>query len=247
MIRRNSASRTGADMQTILKRLAGALAPALIGLSPALAEEVLWGVQVEQLEYRVGENENVAAFDFDAYVGTDELKVVWRAEGEFSTEERAWEALENQLRIQVPISPFFDAVAGVRVDTPEGPNRVHAVVGVHGLAQQWFEVDADLFLSDYPSLRLEAEYEGLITNRIILVPSIELDIPFRDDLASDVGAFGPKLEVGLRLSYDLIDRAFSPYIGVHYERVFGETADIARGNGEDPGAVFFVAGARIQY
>ena len=109
------------------------------------------------------------------------------------------------------------------------------------------EVDADLFLSDYPSLWLEAEYEGLITNRIILVPSIELDIPFRDDLASDVGAFGPKLEVGLRLSYDLIDRAFSPYIGVHYERVFGETADIARGNGEDPGAVFFVAGARIQY
>lgn len=234
-------------MTSMLKVLAGALAPALIGLSPALAEEVLWGLAVEQLEYRVGEEANVVAYDFDAYVGTDELKVVWRSEGEFETEEEAFEALENQLRIQVPISPFFDAVAGIRVDTPEGPNRVHTVLGFHGLAQQWFEVDADLFLSDYPSLRLEAEYEGLITNRIILVPSIELDIPFRDDLASDVGAFGPKLEVGLRLSYDLIDRAFSPYIGVHYERVFGETADIARGNGKDPGAVFFVAGARILY
>lgn len=234
-------------MQTILKGLAGALVPALVGLSPALAEEVLWGIQVEQLEYRVGEDENVAAFDFDAYVGTDELKVVWRAEGEFSTEEKAWEALENQLRVQVPISPFFDAVAGIRVDTPEGPNRVHGVIGLHGLAQQWFEVDLDFFVSDYPSFRFEAEYEGLITNRITLVPSIELDIPFRDDLASDVGAFGPKLEVGLRLSYDLIDRALSPYIGVHYERVFGETADIARGNGEDPGAVFFVAGVRILY
>lgn len=234
-------------MKTILKVLAGAFAPALIGLSPAFAEEVLWAVQVEQLEYRVGEDENVAAFDFDAYAGTDELKLVWRTEGEYSTDERAWETLENQLRVQVPVSPFFDAVAGVRVDTPEGENRVHAVLGLHGLAPQWFEVDADLFVSEYPSLRLEAEYEGLITNRIILVPSIELDVPFRDDLASDIGAFGPKLEVGLRLSYDLIDRAFSPYIGVHYERVFGETADIARRNGEDNGTVFFVAGARILY
>ena len=230
---------------TLWKRIAGALA--LVSLSaPALAEP-LWGIQAEQLEYRVGEDENVIAYDLDAFVGTDELKVVWRSEGEFGLEDEAWEALENQLRVQVPVSTFFDAVAGVRVDTPEGPNRVHAVIGLHGLAQQWFEVDADLFLSDHPSFRLEAEYEGLITNRIIAVPSIELDVPFTDDPASDVGAWGPKLEVGLRLSYDLVDRAISPYIGVHYERVFGETASIARANGEDPGAVFFVAGTRLMF
>ena len=145
----------------------------------------------------------------------------------------------------MPISPFFDAVGGIRVDTPEGPNRAHAVIGLHGLAQQWFELDADLFLSDHPSFRFEAEYEGLITNRIILTPSIELDLPFTDDPALDQGAWGPKIEVGLRLSYDLVDRAVSPYIGVHYERVFGKTASIARGNGEDTGAVFFVAGTRL--
>ncbi|MEL7000715.1 MAG: copper resistance protein B, partial [Pseudomonadota bacterium] len=213
---------------------------------PASAEP-LWGIQAEQLEYRVGEDENVLAYDLDAFVGSDELKVVWRSEGEFSLEEEAWEALENQLRVQVPVSTFFDAVAGVRVDTPEGPNRVHAVIGLHGLAQQWFEVDADLFLSDHPSLRVEAEYEGLITNRIILVPSVELDVPFTDDAAADTGAWGPKLEVGLRLSYDLVDRAVSPYVGVHYERVFGETASIAEANGEDPGAVFFVAGTRLMF
>ena len=44
----------------------------------------------------------------------------------------------------------------------------------------------------------------------------------------DVGAWGPTLEVGLRLSYDLIDRAVAPYVGVHYERVYFETADFAR-------------------
>ena len=234
-------------MRNFAKVLAGALAPALFGLAPASAEELLWGIQIEQLEYRVGEDENVAAYDLDAFVGSDELKVVWRSEGEFATEERAWEALENQIRVQVPVSTFFDAVAGVRVDTPEGPTRVHAVFGLHGLAQQWFEVDLDLFVSDHPSFRFEAEYEGLITNRVIAVPSIELNVPFTDDPSSDVGAWGPKLEVGFRLSYDLVDRAISPYVGVHYERVFGETASIARANGEDPGALFFVAGTRLMF
>ena len=162
-------------------------------------------------------------------------------------EERTFETLENQIRLQTPISDFFDAVVGFRADTPDGPNRFSGVIGVHGLAQQWFEVDADLFISDRPSLRLEAEYEGLITNRITVVPSIELDIPFTDDAARDIGAFGPKLEVGLRLSYDLIDRAVSPYIGVHYEQVLGETADIARRNGDKAGAVFGVIGVRILF
>ena len=230
---------------TSWKGIAGAIALASLG-APALAEP-LWGIQAEQVEYRVWEDENVIAYDLDAFVGSDELKVVWRSEGEFSLEEEVWEALENQLRVQVPVSIFFDAVAGIRVDTPEGPNRVHGVIGLHGLAQQWFEVDADLFVSDHPSLRFEAEYEGLITNRIIAIPSIELDIPLTDDPASGVAAFGPKLEVGLRVSYDLVDRAISPYVGVHYERVFGDTASIARADGEDPGAVFFVAGTRLMF
>lgn len=231
---------------TLRKGAAGALALALLD-APASAESVLWSIQAEQLEYRVGGDENAVAYDLDALAGTDELKIVWRSEGEFSPEDKAWEVLENQLRAQVPVSTFFDAVAGVRVDTPEGPNRVHAVVGVHGLAQQWFEVDADLFVSDRPSFRFEAEYEGLITNWIVLTPSIELDVPFTDDLALDVGAWGPKLEAGLRLSYDLVDRAVAPYVGVHYERVFGETADIAEANSEDRGAVFFVAGMRLMF
>lgn len=234
-------------MRKLTVAFAGAWAAVLVGLTPAAGNEPLWGIQVENLEYRLGENEDVAAWDFDFFVGSDEFKVVWRSEAEFKLDEEAFETLENQMRAQVPISRFFDAVAGVRVDTPEGPNRVYGVIGVHGLAPQWFEIDADFFLSEYPSFRFEAEYEALITNRIILTPSIELDVPFRDDPALDIGAWGPKLEVGARLSYDLIDRAVAPYIGVHYERVFGETANRVRANGEDAGGFFFVAGVRLMY
>ena len=219
----------------------------MLGSGPVAADEPLWAIQVENAEYRGGDNLSVFAWDLDAYVGSDEFKVVWRSEGEFDLKDETFETLENQIRGQVPISTFFDAVAGVRVDTTRGSTRAHAVVGVKGLAPQWFEIDADFYISDYPEFRFEAEYEALLTNRIILTPSVEISVPFRDDPAMEVSAFGPKLEVGLRVSYDLIDRAVSPYVGVHYERVFGGTADLVRAGGEDAGELFFVAGVRFMY
>jgi copper resistance protein B len=224
-----------------------ALATLLAGTS-ATAEPVSWAFEAEQNEYRLGEGgADVFAWDTDAYAGTDELKVRWLSKGEIQLEEDLIEKLENQLRLQTPISDFWDVVAGVRVDTPEGPDRVYGVVGLHGLAPQWIEVDADLYISDDPILALDAEYEGLITNRLILTPSVEVELPLTDDGGLDNGAFGPRLEVGARLSYDLWDRLLSPYVGVHYERAFGETADRIRASGEEPGGVFFVAGAKVLF
>ncbi len=215
--------------------------------APALAEQAIWGIQVEQLEFRTGGESNIAAWDFDALYGTDELKLVWRSEAEYAVREDGFETLENQIRLQAPISDFFDAVVGFRADTPDGPDRYSAVLGLHGLAPQWFEIDADLFISDKPFLRLEVEYEGLITNRLILTPSIEVNLPLVDDREIGLGAFGPKVEIGARLSYDLIDRLISPYIGVHYERKFGETGNLARSDGEDRGAFYAVVGTRILF
>lgn len=229
-----------------LKPLAVAALWVMLAITqPLRAEELIWGIQAEQLEYRVGDQTDVLAWDLDAQVGTDELKFVYRTEGEFETSGDVLEVFENQFRLQKPISTFFDAVAGIRIDTPEGPDRVHGVVGVHGLAPLWFEIDADFYVSDHPSFRFEAEYEALITNRLILTPSIEFNLPFTDDREIDIGAWGPKLEIGARLSYDVIDRLFAPYIGVHYERVFGETRDIVRAEGKDDDAVFFVVGTKV--
>jgi copper resistance protein B len=233
-------------MRKLLQLAVGVVfAPALLLASQASAEAIIWGIQVEQAEYRVDEGSDQFAWDFDAQVGKDELKLVWRSEAEYALGEDAFEVLENQLRLQTPVTDFFDAVVGVRLDTPDGPDRLSGVIGLHGLTKQWFEVDADLFISDNPSARFEMEYEGLLTNRIIFVPSIELDIPFTDDPGAGIGAFGPTLEVGGRLSYDLVDRLISPYIGVHYERKFGATANLARADGEEAGTVFFVIGARF--
>ena len=91
------------------------------------------------------------------------------------------------------------------------------------------------------------DYEALITNRLILTPSVEVSVPLVDDRALDAGAFGPKIEAGLRLSYDVVDRLVSPYAGVHYERYFGDSADMRQTSGEATDAVYFVVGTKILF
>jgi copper resistance protein B len=228
--------------------IVGIFALGALTSSAVQAEELIWGVKIEQLEVRTGDNgTDVLAWDGDVVVGTDELKFVVRNEGEFETDGDVLETMETQARLQVPISDFFDVAAGIRFDTPEGPDRVHGVVGIKGLAPQWFEIDADLYMSDHPSFRFNAEYEALITNRLILTPSVEIDLPFNDDREIEIGAWGPKTEIGMRLSYDLVDRSFAPYMGVHYERYFGETKDIKVAEGKEGDALWFVTGVRLQF
>lgn len=237
-------------MRNAILLLAGALAPAFIGSAAEAVEPVsaaYWGFRAERAEVRFDDGAKMLALDADAYVGTDELKLFLRNESEYDLDENAFETFENQLRLQTPITPFFDLAAGVRIDAPKGPNRVDGVIGLHGLAPQWFEVDLDLFISDDPVIRLEIDYEGLITNRLILTPSITVNLPLTDDARHDFGAFAPTVEIGARLSYDVIDRLFSPYIGVHYEAAFGETADLIQAGGGKRDELFLVAGAKVLF
>ncbi|UXX85262.1 copper resistance protein B [Roseovarius pelagicus] len=216
--------------------------------TPAVAEKTIWGFQAEQLEYRFTEGEDTFVWDFDALAGTDELRFVWRSEGEVGESSGEYEELENQLRLQMPISTLFDGVIGVQASMPDGaPDRYNAVLGVKGLAPQWFEIDADLYVSDHPFFRFEAEYEALLTNRLILTPSFEMTLPLKDDTARNQGAGGATFEIGARVSYDLIDRAVSPYVGVNYEKSFGDTSDLMRAAGEDTDAFSVVVGARIMF
>ena len=150
---------------------------------------------------------------------------------------------------QIPISKFFDAKAGVRFDTPEGPDRTYAVLGVAGLAPQWFEVDANLYVSNEgeTSAELDAEYELLLTNYWILGATLDATVAFSEDREIGVGKGLVSTEAGLRLRYDLVDRAFSPYVGVVHERKYGDTADLAETGGGSTEDWFAVIGARIAF
>ncbi|MGB2130243.1 MAG: copper resistance protein B, partial [Marinobacterium sp.] len=130
-----------------------------------------------------------------------------------------------------------------RYDNQPGPSRTYAVAGLQGLAPYFFEVDANLFLSDEgdTSARLEAEYDLLLTQRLILQPAAELNVAFSDDEEIGIGTGLSSAELGLRLRYE-VNRKFAPYLGVQWERKFGNTADYARNEGEDIESTAFVLG-----
>ncbi len=229
---------------------------ALMSMS-ALAEDIdvqtakqFWGVQFEELEYRYSDNdEDLGSWDGDAFYGTDELKVRWLTKGEYDIDEQAYEQLENQLVLQTPISTFFDAKAGVRFDTPEGPDRTYAVLGVAGLAPYWFEIDASLYVGDdgKTSSEIDAEYELLFTNRLILTLGLDTTISFSEDKEIGIGRGLASTELGARLSYDVVDRAFSPYIGIVNERKYGDTEDMAKASGDSTDDWYAVIGAKVMF
>jgi copper resistance protein B len=241
-------------MRGLMKSYAGAAALAVaLSASPAAAQEtnlVYYGFQLEEFEHRRGdESEELLVWNGDAFVGTDELKLRWLGEGEYDTDARKFESMKNRLVLQMPVSDFFDVKAGIRADTPKGKSRLYGVLGVTGLLKQWIEVDADLFVSDVgdASVRLDAEYELLLTNRLTLTPSADLDVAFFDDRKMGVGSGFSSAEVGLRLSYDIYDRLLSPYVGMVWERKFGNTADFVREEGEDVEAWFVAVGVKVLF
>jgi len=130
----------------------------------------------------------------------------------------------------------------------EPNSKTYAAIGIMGLAPHWFELDVAFFIGeDGDTLgEFEAEYDILLTQRLILQPRIELNLAGQSDADHGQGSGFRDGEVGLRLRYEIV-REIAPYIGVSYERKFGETADFAEAAGEDVDGTSFVAGLRIWY
>ena len=93
---------------------------------------------------------------------------------------------------------------------------------------------------------IEAEYDLLLTQRLVLQPRMELELAAQDvtSTAPELGFTG--IELGLRLRYE-ISRKFAPYIGVSWESALGETKNIVESNGGDPDSTSFVAGIRFWF
>lgn len=205
-------------------------------------------VQGDRLEYRTNGGEPLFLWDAQGWWGGDRNKIWLKTEGEYSFEEDAFEEAEVQALWSRAISTFFDVQAGVRHDFLPGDDRTYGVVGVQGLAPYWFEVDAALFVSDDGdvSARIEAEYELLLTQRLILQPRTELTFAAQDVAEYGVGSGLSSAELGARLRYE-IKREFAPYIGIDWTRSVGTTADFVRADGDDPSGVSFVAGLRLWF
>jgi len=117
-----------------------------------------------------------------------------------------------------------------------------------GLAPYWFELDAAAYLGagGRTALRFEAEYELLITQRLILQPRIELNAYGKSDPDRGIGSGLSDVAAGLRLRYE-ITRQFAPYIGVEWVSRYGETKDLLREAGGRGSDTRLVAGVRFWF
>lgn len=186
------------------------------------------------------------AWEGQGWAGTDIDRLWLRSEGEQvggRLHSADLEALYGH-----SIGPWWDVVAGIRHDFGPGASRDFLAIGVMGLSPYKFEVSATAYLgqSGQTEARIEAEYEALLTNRLILQPLVEINVFGKDDTRRGIGSGLGTVEAGLRLRYEF-DRRFAPYVGVVRERAFGRTADLRRADGEDIDDTRVVAGVRFWF
>ncbi len=234
--------------------LLGITAPANaqgIGLEQ-LKKMMDWGtgslILIDQLEYAAGGEGRPVTLDAIGWYGGAYDRLWFRAEGEQLTRESSGE-VEGELFYGRLITSYFDALAGARVDQrwgEGGATRAHLAVGLEGLAPGRFEVAPTLYLSQDGdvSARLEAEYQFLITQRLVATPDVELNAALQEVPEWGVGRGLNDVELGLRLRYEF-RREFAPYIGFQWARRVGGSADFARAAGAGAGDGTFVAGVRV--
>ena len=201
---------------------------------------------VDRLERVDLDEGNSGAYDVQAWFGRTYDRLILKAEGEVASgrlEDAATELLWGHA-----VAAYWDAQLGLGHDSGDGPDRNWLAFGVQGLAPYWFEIDATAYAGEggRTAVNLEAEYELLLTQKLVLQPRVETDFYGKDDPDRGIGNGWSSSAVGLRLRYEF-RREFAPYIGVEWTRKHGETADIARQDGESESDTHWVAGVRFWF
>jgi copper resistance protein B len=200
----------------------------------------------DQLEWQNVSGGSAFNWNESGWIGGDLNRLWITSEGKRSN--KGLEEAEVQGLWGHSISPWWDLVAGVRQDFKPGKGQTFAAVGLQGLALSNFEAAATAYVgqSGQTSARLEGSYDLLITNRLILQPYTEINVYGKNDAGRGLGAGLSSTSVALRLRYE-VNRQLAPYIGVTWDRTYGNTARFAEQEGQRRNEVSFVAGVRMWF
>lgn len=199
----------------------------------------------DRLEYN--EQADAGVFDFQAWYGTTFDRLVIKTEGDISDGKLT----ENSTDILWghAISAYWNTQVGIRADYYQaGKNRQWLALGVQGLAPYWFELDMTAYIGEQGStaLTFEAEYELLLTQKLIVQPRAELTLYGKSDLENGLGSGLSSSALGFRVRYEFT-RQFAPYAGVEWTNKFGSTAYYAKLDGQSTRETAFVAGVKFWF
>jgi copper resistance protein B len=215
-------------------------------MPPVMDQGIYAHAIFNQLEGRWNGSNPEFRWEGQGWAGTDYDKLWIKSEGTLS--KGAVDDGQQQFLYDRAVTTYFDLQGGLRRDIDSRPTRNWAAFGIQGLAPYFFDLEVTGFVSGAGHLaaKLEASYDLLLTQRLILQPQVEFNVYSKPDPARLVGAGFSDIDTGLRLRYEF-SRKFAPYIGVVCQAKFGQTANFARQAGESTGDVRFAFGVRVWF
>jgi copper resistance protein B len=198
-------------------------------------------VMFDQLEWRDAQEGSGVAWDAQGRYGGDYSKIWVKTEGERQagvTRDASADVLFDRV-----VGRWWNAQVGVRQDFGKGPSRTWLALGLQGLAPYWIDAEATVYVGDEGRVaaRIKADYDLLITQRLILQPYGEANFYSKSDPGREVGDGLSDLELSLRLRYEF-RRQVAPYLGVAWFKRFGDASGPGGSN-----ELEFVAGLRAWF
>ncbi|MDA7817280.1 copper resistance protein B [Sulfurimonas sp.] len=179
-------------------------------------DPLLYKVTFENFEYQT-KSIKTFSWDSDISIGYSLNKIIFYSEGE-DTKYASSES-ENQLVYSHAISPYLDIQAGIAYDNTDESDYTWGVIALSGMLPYFVEIRAALLIGNNENigLRLEADYEALITQKLILMPTISTSIYSKDVASMELIKGVHDITIGVRLKYEL-KREFAPYFGFEWSK-----------------------------
>lgn len=215
--------------------------------NPIPDQKPYWMVLSDRLEARYSDEKDIYVWDVQGWYGGDYSRLWIKTEGE-GEQAKSPESAELQALFSKRFLPYWDWQIGIRHDFEPSPDRTHAVIGLQGVVPYEFEWDSAIFVSEEGDVtaRIETEYDLRVNQRLVLQPRLELNAAASDVPELGVASGLNSSELGVRLRYE-IRREFAPYVGISWEKLYGDTADIARLEGGGTSTTFLVFGLRAWF
>ena len=190
-------------------------------------------------------------WDIEGWYGGDFNRLWFKSEGEQNATQPERD-IDFQLLYGRFVARYYDFQLGGRVDTKtfrgRSVTRGHAVIGLEGLVPYSYELESALFISQNGDVsgRLSFTKDFLMTQRWILQSRFETNVAVQKVERAGIGKGLNDVELGLRVRYE-ITREFAPYVGFSWKRLLGDTAGMARREGEKVHNIGVVFGARLWF
>jgi len=224
--------------------------------SPVMDQERRLFTLVDVLEYRprvggTGSNSDYR-WDVEGWYGGDYNRLWFKSEGQQDTALKPDYDVDFQLLYGRFLGKHYDFQVGGRMETQsfrgENVTRGLGVIGLQGIVPYNYEFESSLFIAQNGavSARLSYTKDFLLTQRLILQGRLQTNLAIQRVEEFTTGSGLNNLEFGMRLRYE-IHRKLAPYIGLSFDRSFGETATLVRQQGGNPSQVRFVVGLRAWF